>query len=217
MPLTGHPLHRSGRAALPHPAPTLGANAKRWSGNGKQMRGTGNGSPPIRHTGLEEAEEPGVVERVEPRLSASSTQFTFAVNRCCRSRLAACRTRPRPIDACPALRPGVVVVVRVPLGPPASLDRLRGRLPGVVRRRPRYYQAVRRLAVVHHRRTSLDPRCARRRSRPPRTTRPPGSQTRCFRACSGSTTARGPITSRTSGARDVAFRFFPQRRHPGVA
>jgi hypothetical protein len=28
MTVTHHPLHRSGRAALPHPAPTLGNNAK---------------------------------------------------------------------------------------------------------------------------------------------------------------------------------------------
>ena len=28
MPLARHPLHRSGRAELPHPAPTLGDNAK---------------------------------------------------------------------------------------------------------------------------------------------------------------------------------------------
>ena len=59
-------------------------------------------------------------------------------------------------------------------------------------------------------------RCARRRSRLPRTARSPGSRTRCFRACTGSSTARGPIAPRGSGALDVAFRFFPQRRHPGV-
>ena len=28
MPLAEHPLHRSGRAGLPHPAPTSGGNAK---------------------------------------------------------------------------------------------------------------------------------------------------------------------------------------------
>ena len=51
--------------------------------------GTGSMSPPVRHTGLEEAEEPCVVERVQPRMPASSTQFTFAMNRCVRARLAA--------------------------------------------------------------------------------------------------------------------------------
>src|ERR1700736_3969094 len=42
MPITEYPLHRSGRAALPHPAPTLGndAQAHEWVGvadtNGRQ-------------------------------------------------------------------------------------------------------------------------------------------------------------------------------------
>ena len=56
----------------------------------------------------------------------------------------------------PALCPDVVTVGRVLLGPPASLDHLRSRYPDVVRRRPRYYQAVRLLAVVHHRHASID-------------------------------------------------------------
>ena len=45
LELNLRPLHRSGRAALPHPAPTLGADARRWSGDGGQMRGTGNVAP----------------------------------------------------------------------------------------------------------------------------------------------------------------------------
>ena len=43
----------------------------------------------------------------------------------------------------------------------------------------------------------------------------PGSRTRCFRACTGSLTARGPGASRDIDAPDVAFRFSSKRRHPG--
>jgi len=44
---------------------------------------------------------------------------------------------------------------------------------------------------------------------------PPGSRAKCFRACAGSVTARGPAASCQSDASDVAFRLSPQRRHPG--
>ena len=44
----------------------------------------------------------------------------------------------------------------------------------------------------------------------------PGSRARCFRACSGSQTARGPLASHDSDALGVAFRLSPRRRHPGV-
>jgi len=44
----------------------------------------------------------------------------------------------------------------------------------------------------------------------------PGSRARCFRACSGSQTARGPFASRAGDANGVAFRLSPRRRHPGV-
>ena len=152
MPLTGHPLHRSGRAELPHPAPTLGNERQAL------VRVRRTDARNCRHTVLEEAVEPCVVEYLEkPRMSASSTQVTCTVNRCGRALLAALTYS---LDASrrigPALCPDIVTVGRVPLGPPASLDRLRSQCPGVVRRRPRYYQAVRLLAVVHHRRTSID-------------------------------------------------------------
>ena len=42
----------------------------------------------------------------------------------------------------------------------------------------------------------------------------PGSRARCFRACLGSLTARGPDASRDIDASDVAFRVPPRRRHP---
>jgi hypothetical protein len=83
-----------------------------------------------------------VHQRGEPLLPFSSCCLTY------------------PLDAnrrmCPALCPAVAVVGRVSLGQPASLHRLRHRSPGVVRRLCRYYQAVRRPAVVHHCRTSMD-------------------------------------------------------------
>src|SRR5439155_18390631 len=64
--------------------------------------------------------------------------------------------RERSERAPPARCPERVALARVPLGPPPSLHRLRGRLLGLVRRLPRYYGAVPLPALVHHRRVSLD-------------------------------------------------------------
>src|SRR5215470_4279853 len=47
-------------------------------------------------------------------------------------------------------------------------------------------------------------------------TGPPGSRAKCFRACTGSLTARDPSASRDVDAFGVAFRFLLQRRQPGV-
>src|SRR6202163_2531372 len=44
----------------------------------------------------------------------------------------------------------------------------------------------------------------------------PGSHARCFRACTGSLTARDSVAPRDIGAPDGAFRFLLQRRRPGV-
>jgi hypothetical protein len=46
-------------------------------------------------------------------------------------------------------------------------------------------------------------------------TGPPGSRARCIRACSGSQTAQGSRPPCDGDGRDVAFRAFPRRRHPG--
>ena len=43
----------------------------------------------------------------------------------------------------------------------------------------------------------------------------PGSRARCFRACTGSTTARGPVMPCDDGAPGVAFRIPLRRRHLG--
>ena len=43
---------------------------------------------------------------------------------------------------------------------------------------------------------------------------PPGSRTRCFRACQGSPTPPGLSTPRPTGANRVAFRVLGARRHP---
>jgi hypothetical protein len=43
---------------------------------------------------------------------------------------------------------------------------------------------------------------------------PPGSRTRCFRACQGSPTPPGLPTPRPTGANRVAFRVLGARRHP---
>ncbi len=69
-----------------------------------------------------------------------------------------CLTDPlqRTVRVAPALRPGRVLLARIPLGQPPFLHRLRRRSPGFVRRLPRYYGAVRLPPTVHHRRASLD-------------------------------------------------------------
>ena len=42
----------------------------------------------------------------------------------------------------------------------------------------------------------------------------PGSRARCFRTCTGSPTAWGPVVPRDGGTSGVAFRLSPRRRHP---
>ena len=59
-------------------------------------------------------------------------------------------------------------------------------------------------------------RCSLRPLVPQADVGPPGSRARCFRACPGSQTARGPLASRAGDALGVAFRLSPRRRHPGV-
>ena len=44
----------------------------------------------------------------------------------------------------------------------------------------------------------------------------PGFLARCFRTCSGSATAQGPVTPRDIGVPGVAFRILLRRRHPIV-
>ena len=43
----------------------------------------------------------------------------------------------------------------------------------------------------------------------------PGSRAKCFRACTGSVTARGRMPPRPIGSTGVAFGFLRQARHPG--
>src|SRR5207237_8106270 len=83
-----------------------------------------------------------VQERCEPHRLVPLRNLTYPVQRTAR--------------ACPALRPGRVLLARVPFGQPPSLHPLRHRSPSVVRRLRRYYRAVRLPVVVHHRRASLD-------------------------------------------------------------
>jgi hypothetical protein len=61
-------------------------------------------------------------------------------------------------------------------------------------------------------------RCALRQGSPEppqQGTGPPGSHARCFRACAGSVTARGPCLPRQCGSHGVAFGVSPPPRHPG--
>src|SRR2546425_935276 len=83
-----------------------------------------------------------VQERCEPHLLVPLSYLTYPLQRTGRTR--------------PALRPGRVLLARVPFGQAASLHPLRHRSPGLVRRLRRYYRPVRLPVVVHHRRVSLD-------------------------------------------------------------
>ncbi len=130
-----------------------------------------------------------------------------------------CRTRAGTCDRDdPALCPVPGMRRRVPLGPLPSLHLLRWSLRAtIVRRLPRYSEAVRLPAPVPHGRAPDGfpvrtwPYCARPDAGPP------GFRTTCFRACEGSPTPPGLWTPCHSGIPSVAFRVFGARRHLGVA
>ena len=134
--------------------------------------------------------------------------------------LSCCLTYPlqRTGRAVPARCPGRVLLWRVPFGQPPSLHPLRRRLPGFVRGLHRYYGAVRLPVSVHHRRTSLDfPMRPRYTCRLRANAGSPGSRARCFRACTGSLTARDLGAPRDIGALGCGLPLLLQRRHPGVS
>ncbi len=143
------PLHRPGRAELPHPVPALGHN------------GNARGVPyPLERAG-----------RVGP-----------------------------------ALCPGRGTVGRVPLGQPPSLPHLRGQflaLFGGFFGTMGLYDCRASCIIGVRPWTS---RCGLHLCRLQTTPGSPDSRAGCFRACAGSSTARGPRPSRNSDSRDVAFR-----------
>jgi hypothetical protein len=142
-----------------------------------------------------------------PALALGSDAST--AHRCC---------LPYPLQrtgrAGPALSPGRVLLVRVPLGQSPSLHRLRPRLPGLVRRLHRYYETVRLPGLVHRRRASLD--FPTRPAALSATGEPRTSRFSCevFPYVPGSSTARDPNASRASDAPSSAFRPFLQCRRP---
>jgi hypothetical protein len=157
-----------------------------------------------RPIGLAEPFDRDVVqERGEPCLLVPPCDIAHAVQRTGR--------------ALPGSVSGTRFAVRVPLDRPPSLHRLRGRLTdGVVRQLRRYYGAVRLPSLVH---LGLAASAFPKRPVPPAgraSEGSPGSRAWRFRACTGSSTARGPRAARDNAARDVAFRFHEQRRHPGL-
>ena len=91
-----------------------------------------------------------VEERGEPHSLVPCCCFTYTVE----------RTR----RACPALCPGRVLLVRVPLGQSPSLHHRRSRSPGVVRRLRWYYGPVRLPLTVHRRRSAFGRSGASRRT-----------------------------------------------------
>src|ERR1039458_2649620 len=94
---------------------------------------------------------------------------------------------------------GTCCAVRVPLGQPPFLHHLRtdGRSHRLVRRLRRYYGAARLPALVHPRLTALAfPERPARSSAGRAIAGSPGSPAWRFRTCTGSPTARGPLTAR---------------------
>jgi hypothetical protein len=130
----------------------------------------------------------------------------------------ACRTQSRTCDReHPALRPAPGMLDHVPLGPLPSLHLLRRSLGATVGRRlPRYYDAVRLPAPVHHGRApqvhradlALPHQARCRASRVPHTV---------LRYMQRSPTPPGPSPPHHTGVDGVAFRVCGARRHPGVA
>jgi hypothetical protein len=128
----------------------------------------------------------------------------------------ACRTQSSTCDReTPALRPAPGMLDHVPLGQLPSLHLLRRSLGATfVRRLPRYYEAVRLPAPVHHGRTpwvhraDLTSQARCRASRVPHTV---------FPYMQRSPTPPGPSPPHHNGVDDVAFRVFGARRHPGLA
>jgi hypothetical protein len=130
----------------------------------------------------------------------------------------ACRTQSSTCDReHPALRPAPGMLDHVSLGQLPSLHLLRRSLGATfVRRLPRYYEAVRLPAPVHHGRApqvhradlaiTRQARC--RASRVPHTV---------FRYMQRSPTPPGPSPPHHNGVYGVAFRVFGARRHPGLA
>ena len=130
----------------------------------------------------------------------------------------ACRTQSSTCDReNPALRPAPGMLDHVPLGQLPSLHLLRRSLGAtLVRRLPRYSEAVRLPAPVHHGRAPRvhhadlarmhQARC--RASRVPYTV---------FRYMQRSPTPPGPSPPPHTGVDDVAFRVFGARRHPRQA
>ena len=139
-----------------------------------------------------------VQQRGEPCILVPSCYFTHTIQ-----------------PARPGTASGTCFAVRVPLGQPPFLHRLRRRTVALVRRLHRYYGPVRLPPSF----ISGVPPQRSRAARPAISAAGehgiPGSRAWRFRTCNGSPTARGPPTARVYGAAaDVAFRSFGQRRHP---
>ena len=110
---------------------------------------------------------------------------------------------------------GTRFAVHVLLAQAAFLPRLRRRQASIVRRFRRYYGPVRLPTPVHLRRTAS---AFPERPAPPSRRRvamgPPGSRAWRLHACTGSSTAQGPLATRETAAGDVAFRLVQRRQHP---
>src|SRR6266545_2906714 len=88
MPIAGHPLHRSGRAALPHPAPTLGRERKALI----RVRMTNMGNRKPARTQTHHA-----LPRHEGGLAAPHQRGTPASDQCVAKRMEARRVPRHPI------------------------------------------------------------------------------------------------------------------------
>jgi len=199
--LTGHPLHGSGLAELPHPALVWGDNAEPLQRVRMIVPSCSLTHPRERALHAVPALSPGrglplrvpfdwspSLHPLRRRRSASGLPGRFSLG---------CVRRFR-------LRARVGVALGRTVADAAFVRGLR-----------RYYGTIRPPRFVHHWRVSLDFPTRPARPSGPANLGSPGSRARCFRTCTGSVTARDSGAPRDNGAPGVAFRISLRRRHPG--
>jgi hypothetical protein len=178
MTITDHPLHRSGRALLTHPALALGDDPKAL----RRIRVMEHGSwqPKVNQTAHPFPSQPRLLaaspQRAIPSAANVETKHRQRAQVCRHPVISvvSCDYRAQPFDQTP------------------SLHSLRHRHCHFVRRCAdfvrglrRYYASVRLPASVHHRRTSLDFPMPPQRAAGVNAGSP-GARAGCFRACLGS-------------------------------
>ena len=135
-------------------------------------------------------------------------------------RPAECDLSYPPADPCrvnPARCPVRVAVRRISLGPPPSLHHLRCQAISDPALFGGFFGTTQQSDFPAPWLIGVRPKASRcaLHSMLQKTLGPPGSRAKCFRACTGSGTARGPVLPCQSGSPGVTFGLSPQPRHPG--